>query len=47
MNIIASAFLNTQAVKDDLTEYKCLCCNKTYLKVFVENVKKHLLIHKN
>ena len=26
--------------KDDLIEYKCLCCNKNYKKKFDENLKK-------
>ena len=26
--------------KEDLIEYKCLCCNKTYQKRFDENLKK-------
>ena len=26
--------------KDDLTEYKCLCCEKNYQKKFDENLKK-------
>ena len=26
--------------KEDLIEYKCLCCNKTYQKRFNENLKK-------
>ena len=28
-------------VKDDLIEYKCLCCNRNYQKKFDENLKKH------
>ena len=27
-------------VKDDLIEYKCLCCNRNYQKKFDENLKK-------
>ena len=27
---ITTVFLNTQTFKDDLTEYKRLCCKKSY-----------------
>ena len=33
---IATAFLNTQTLKDDLIGYKCLCCNKNYQQKFDE-----------
>ena len=33
--------------KDDLIEYKCLCCKNNYQKRFDENVREHLLIHTN
>ena len=29
---IAIAFFNTKTLKDDLTEQKCLCCNKNNQK---------------
>ena len=29
-------------VKDDLIEYKCLCCNNNYQKIFDESLKKRL-----
>ena len=38
----ASAFLNTQTLKDNLIKYKCLCWNKNYQKRFDENLKKRL-----
>ena len=34
--------LNTQT-KDDLTEYKCSCCNKKYRQKFDEKLKKRFL----
>ena len=38
--IISAAFLNTKAkFKNNLIEYKCLCCNKNYQKKFDENLK--------
>ena len=41
-------FLEYTGIKDDLIEYKLLCCNKNYLKKFNENLKKHdFLIHTN
>ena len=30
-------------VKDDLIEYKCLCCNRDYQKKFDENLKKRFV----
>ena len=32
-------FLEYTNLKDDLIEYKCLCCNKNYEKKFDENLK--------
>ena len=29
--------------KDDLIEYKCVCCNKNFRKKFDENLKKWLV----
>ena len=41
---IVTAFLNTHnlniVIKDNLIEYKCLCCSKDYQKMFVKNLKK-------
>ena len=34
-------------IKNNLIEYKCLCCNKNNQKRFDENLKKDLLIHIN
>ena len=36
----ATVFLNTQSwiLKDDLIEYKCLCCNKNYQHKFDEKL---------
>ena len=31
-----------QSIKDDLTEYKCLCYNKNYQNKFVKNLKKRI-----
>ena len=31
-----------QNIKDDLTEYKCLCYNKNYQNKFVKNLKKRI-----
>ena len=33
-------FLEHLNFKDDLTEYKCLCCNKSYQQNFDEKLKK-------
>ena len=33
--------------KDDLIEYKCLCCKKNYQKKFDGNLKSDFLIHTN
>ena len=42
---IKTVFLNTQTFKDDLTEYKRLCCKKSYQKKFDEKlvIKKNLM----
>ena len=39
---IATVYLNTlfSFFKDNLIKYKCLCCNKSYKKMFDENLKK-------
>ena len=34
--------LEYTSVKDDLIEYKCLCCNMNYHKKFDENLRKNL-----
>ena len=33
-------FLEYTNFKDDLIEYKCLCCNKNYQQKFAENLKE-------
>ena len=33
-------FLEYKNFKNDLIEYKCLCCSKSYEKYFTENLKK-------
>ena len=33
--------LEYTSVKDDLIEYKCLCCNMNYHKKFDENLRKN------
>ena len=38
-------FLEYTNFKDNLREYRCLCCNKSYQKKFDENLKKLFLIH--
>ena len=33
-------FLEWKNIKDDLIEYKCLCCNKNYRNMFDEKLKE-------
>ena len=40
-------FLEYTKFVNDLIEYKCLGCNKTYQQKFDENVKKQFLIQAN
>ena len=40
---VATVFLNTN-FKDDLIQYKCLCCNKNYQHKFDEKLKERLLL---
>ena len=35
-----SCFLKYTHFKDDLIEYKCLCCNKNYQRKFDEKLRK-------
>ena len=35
-----NCFLEYINFKDDLIEYKCLCCNKNYQQKFVEKLKE-------
>ena len=42
-----NSFLEYINIKDDLIEYKCLCCNKNYQHKFDEKLKKDLLICTN
>ena len=37
---IKTVFLNTQTFKDDLAEYKFLCCKKSYQKKFDEKLNE-------
>ena len=37
---ICDCFLEYTNFKDDLTEYKCLCCNKNYQQKFDERLKE-------
>ena len=37
-------YLKYTSVKDDLIEYQCLCCNKSYQKTSNENIKKRFAI---
>ena len=39
---VTTVFLNTHTFKDDLTEYKRLCCKKSYQKKFDEKLKEWL-----
>ena len=39
----ATVFLNTQTLKADLIEYKCLSCNKNYQQKFDEKLKEQFL----
>ena len=36
-------FLEHTDFRDDLREYKCLCCNKNYKQKFDENLQKRFL----
>ena len=38
-----NCFLEYTNFKDDLTEYKCLCCNKNYDQKLDEKLKKQVL----
>ena len=40
-------FLECINFKDDLIEYKRLCCNKNYQHKFDEKLKERFLIHRN
>ena len=42
-----NCFIEQTNVKDDLIEYKCLCCNKNYQHKFDEKSKEPFLIHTN
>ena len=35
-------FPDSTDLKDDLIEYKCLCCNKNYRQKYAENLKEQL-----
>ena len=37
-----NCFLEYKDFRDDLIEYKCLCCNKNYQQKFDEKLKKRL-----
>ena len=41
---ICDYFLEYTNFKDDLIEYKCLCCNKSYQQKFDEKLKKGFFI---
>ena len=38
----SGCFLEYNAFREDLIEYKCLCCNKNYQEKFDENLKKRV-----
>ena len=38
-------FLEYTSIKDDLVEYKCLCCNRNYQQKFDEKLRNDFLIH--
>ena len=35
ISIVSDCFLEYINFKDDLIEYKCLCCNKKYIQIFL------------
>ena len=39
----SNCFHEYASVKDDLIEYKCLCCNNNYQKKFDENLRKSFI----
>ena len=40
---VCDCFLEYTNIKDDLIEYKCLCCNKNYQQKFDEKLKERFL----
>ena len=44
---LAELKIDTVTFKDDLIEYKCLCCNENYKKQFDERLKKWFWIYTN
>ena len=38
-----NSFLEYMNFKDDLIEYKCICCNNTYQQNFDEKLKKRFV----
>ena len=42
-----NCFLEYTNFKDNLSEYKCLCCKKNYQHKFDEKLKEFFLIHTN
>ena len=44
---IATVFFQYTNFKDDLIEYKCLSCNKSYQRNFDEKLKERFLIPTN
>ena len=42
-----NCFVESTNFKDDLIEYKCLCCNKNYKHKFDEKLREQFLIHTN
>ena len=44
---LAELKIDTVTFKDDLIEYKCLCCNENYKKQFDDCLKKWFWIHTN
>ena len=41
----SNCFLEYTNYKEDLIEYKCLCCNKSYQRTFAVKLRNDILIH--
>ena len=44
---VCDCFLPHTNFKDDLIEYRCLCCNKNYQQKFDEKLKEQFLLRKS
>ena len=43
LNMYCNCFPEYKNFKDNLTQYKCLCCNKNYQNKFDEKLKERFL----